>query len=94
MGLTGPNIPKRIRIYMKYSSASKVSESEYPLSHGSKSYDPQSIHVSQEGPSGLVQRSVHSGKRFRGDLLIYFIAVGIWLFGTVWMVVKLIDRFF
>jgi hypothetical protein len=42
----------------------------------------------------VAQEVVYITKRFRGDLVVYFVAISIWLFGTVWLVVKLIDKFF
>ncbi len=33
-------------------------------------------------------------RRFRGDLLIYFVALGIWAIATLWLVIRLVDKFF
>jgi hypothetical protein len=77
---------------MKKNIARKLSEIDSDLS--SNSNRPVQLFVSKEENPGLAEEAVYVSKRFRGDLLVYFIAIGIWLFGTVWMVVKLIDKFF
>ncbi len=77
---------------MNKNTARKLSEIDPDLS--SNSNHPRQLFVRKEEHPGLAEEAVYVGKRFRGDLLVYFIAIGIWLIGTVWMVVKLIDSFF
>jgi hypothetical protein len=77
---------------MKKNTARKLSDIDSDQS--SSSSRPAQLFVRKEENQGLAEEAVYVSKRFRGDLLVYFIAIGIWLFGTVWMVVKLIDKFF
>jgi hypothetical protein len=77
---------------MKKNTARKLSEIDSDLSGNSNR--PVQLFVRKEENPGLAEEAVYVSKRFRGDLLVYFIAIGVWLFGTVWMVVKLIDKFF
>jgi hypothetical protein len=76
---------------MKKNTAHKLAESTSDLS--SNTHGPVLFVRKDENP-GVAREAAYISKRFRGDLVVYFIAVGIWLIGTVWLVVKLIDRFF
>lgn len=55
---------------------------------------PVQLFVRKVEKPGLAEEAVYVTKRFRGDLLIYFVAAGIWMVGTIWLVVRLIDKFF
>ena len=77
---------------MKKNIARKLAGNESDLS--SNTSRPVQLFVRKEDNPVLAQDAVYISKRFRGDLVVYFIAIGIWLVGTVWLVVKLIDRFF
>lgn len=77
---------------MKKNTARKIQGIDSDLSINSDR--PGQLFVSKEENPGLAEEAVYITKRFRGDLLVYFIAIGIWMFGTVWMVIKLIDSFF
>ena len=77
---------------MKKNAARKISENDPDLN---KNFDlPVQLFVRKEESPMLANESAYISKRFRGDLLIYFLAIGMWLAGTVWLVVKLIDKFF
>lgn len=77
---------------MKKNTARKLAGNDSDLS--SSSDRPVQLFVRKEDNPALAQEAVYISKRFRGDLVVYFLAVSIWLAGTVWLVVKLIDRFF
>lgn len=77
---------------MKKNTARKLAGNDYDLS--SSSDRPVQLFVREEDNPALSQEAVYISKRFRGDLVVYFLAISIWLAGTVWLVVKLIDRFF
>ena len=77
---------------MKKNTARKLSGNDSDLS--SSSDRPVRLFVMKEDNPVVAQEVVYITKRFRGDLVVYFVAISIWLFGTVWLVVKLIDKFF
>jgi hypothetical protein len=77
---------------MKKNTAQKLAGHESDLS--SNTDRPVQLFVRKEDNPVVAQEAVYISKRFRGDLVIYFVAICIWLIGTVWLVVKLIDKFF
>jgi hypothetical protein len=36
----------------------------------------------------------HHSKRFRGDLVLYFIALFIWAIGSIWFIVRFVNKIF
>jgi hypothetical protein len=77
---------------MKKNTARKLSGNDSDLS--SNSDRPVQLFVRKEDNPVVAREVVYITKRFRGDLAVYIIAIGIWVVGTVWLVVKLIDKFF
>jgi hypothetical protein len=77
---------------MKKETARKLPEYDSELSR--QSNRPVQLFVSKKENPAPDQETVYLSKRFRGDLVVYFLAIGIWFVGTIWLVVKLIDSFF
>jgi hypothetical protein len=76
---------------MKRMSARKLSPNDIDLrinAHRSN------LHMRKVEKRDFDQDDAYVFKWFSGDLLIYFFGIGIWMLGTVWLVVRLIDKFF
>ncbi|HSF44643.1 MAG TPA: hypothetical protein VLA58_01490 [Chitinophagaceae bacterium] len=76
---------------MKKNIARKIAGNDSDLSSNT---DRPVLFVRKKEDQGLAREVVFITKRFRGDLLVYFIAITMWVVGTVWLVIKLIDKFF
>jgi hypothetical protein len=77
---------------MDKNTARKLTGNDSDLS--SSSDQPVQLFIRKKDNPAGAREVVYITKRFRGDLVVYFVAISIWLIGTVWLVIKLIDRFF
>jgi hypothetical protein len=52
------------------------------------------LFIRKDEKPGLAHNAAYFSKWLKGELLAYFVGIGIWMLGTVWLVVRLIDKFF